>query len=72
MYVLALVEGLVSRDRILTWVSSLVYGLVRPNLTRFFGLNPILDQKFGLSRVGLASNRVQIRVQPYNVHNKPE
>ena len=67
--VLALVEGLVSRDRILTWVSSLV---VRPNPTRFFGLNLILDQKFGLSWVGLASNRVQIRVQPFNVLKKPE
>ena len=36
--------------------------LVRPNPTRFFGLNPILDPKFGLSRVGLAlrlKNRVQ-------------
>ena len=46
--------------------------LVQPNPTSFLGLNQILDPKFGLSQVGLASNRVQIRVQPYNVLNKPE
>ena len=28
------------------------YELVRPNPAQFFGLNPILDPKFGLSRVG--------------------
>ena len=35
----------------------------RPNPTRFFGFNPILDPKFGLSWVGLAL-RVEKRVQP--------
>ena len=68
-------------------VSTLREEVVRPNPTRFFGLNPILDPKFGLSRVGsgwpsgskngsnrvgLASNRLQIRVQPYNILNKPK
>ena len=61
-----------------------VFYVVRPNPTRFFELNPILDPKFGLSqvglalrvknisnRVGLASNRFQIWVQLYNVLNKP-
>ena len=35
---------------------------MRPNPTRFFGLNSILDQKFGLSLVELAL-RVKKRVQ---------
>ena len=33
-------------------ISSLAFKLVRPNPTHFFGLNPILDQKFGSSQVG--------------------
>ena len=35
---------------------------MQPNPNHFFGLNPILDPKFGLSRVGLAL-RVKQRVQ---------
>jgi hypothetical protein len=48
----------------------------------FFELNLILDMIVGFNRVGpqvkkmgpirLASNRVQIQVQPYNVLNKPD
>ena len=41
---------------------SIMLQVVLPNPTRFFGLNPILDPKFGLSRVGLAL-RVEKRVQ---------
>ena len=42
--------------------NSLDHKVVQPNPTRFFGLNPILDPKLGLSRVGLAL-RVEKRVQ---------
>ena len=45
-----------------TVVGQMTFKVVRPNPTRFFGLNPTLDPKFGLSRVRLAL-RVKKRVQ---------
>ena len=67
-YVLALVEGKVSRDRILTWVSSFAkpdpFFLVEPEFGPKIRVGP--RSKNGSNRVGLASNRVQICVQPYN------
>ena len=64
-------------------IASIPTSVAKPS--PFFGLNPILDPKFGLSQVGLAlrdknvsnwvrlaSNRVQIWVQHYNVLSKPK
>ena len=63
--------------------SNAYLNLVRPHLTRFFWVQPNMVPNFWVRTgqvdrqdpktgpIGLTSQRVQIRVQPYNVLSKP-